>query len=71
MKHTLLPLLAAALLSATAPAAQNTPVAKPNVVLILADDLGWTDLGAFGSDLHETPVLDRLARVGEQTVQAE
>ena len=69
MKHTLLPLLAAALLSATAPAAQNTPVAKPNVVLILADDLGWTDLGAFGSDLHETPVLDRLAREGMKFTQ--
>src|SRR5262245_4761076 len=37
---------------------------KPNVVLILADDLGWTDLASFGSDLHETPALDRLARDG-------
>ena len=26
-----------------------------NVVLILADDLGWTDLGCFGSDLYRTP----------------
>lgn len=34
---------------------------KPNVVLILADDLGWSDLGCFGADLHETPQLDRLA----------
>ncbi|HVX61668.1 MAG TPA: sulfatase-like hydrolase/transferase [Pirellulales bacterium] len=36
--------------------------AKPNVVLILADDLGWTDLGCYGSDLYETPHLDRLAK---------
>lgn len=35
---------------------------KPNVVLILADDLGWTDLGCFGSDLYQTPNLDKLAR---------
>jgi len=35
---------------------------KPlNVILIIADDLGWTDLGIYGSDLHETPNLDKLA----------
>lgn len=33
----------------------------PNVVLIVADDLGWADLGCYGADLHETPHLDRLA----------
>ena len=35
-----------------------------NVVLILADDLGWTDLGCYGSDLYQSPHLDRLARDG-------
>ena len=34
----------------------------PNIVVILADDLGWSDLGCYGADLHETPNLDRLAR---------
>ncbi|MBM3856188.1 MAG: hypothetical protein FJ399_24020, partial [Verrucomicrobia bacterium] len=43
--------------------------ADPNVVLILADDLGWTDLACFGSDLHETPHLDRLAREGMRFTQ--
>lgn len=61
----LLPLL----LACRAPlAAAATPV-KPNVVLILADDLGWTDLACFGSDLHETPHLDRLAREGMKFTQ--
>jgi arylsulfatase A-like enzyme len=35
-----------------------------NVVLILADDLGWSDLGCYNADLHETPNLDRLSREG-------
>src|SRR6186713_3407839 len=46
------------------------PAQKPNVVLILADDLGWTDLACFGSDLHETPALDQLARDGMKFMQA-
>ncbi|MGH7927760.1 MAG: sulfatase-like hydrolase/transferase, partial [Candidatus Binatia bacterium] len=37
---------------------------KPNIVLILADDLGWSDLRCYGSDLHETPHLDKLAGEG-------
>jgi arylsulfatase A-like enzyme len=43
---------------------------KPNVILILADDLGWTDLACYGSDLHETPNLDRLAADGMKFTQA-
>ena len=37
---------------------------KPNIVLLYADDLGWTDLGCFGSKYYETPNLDRLCRQG-------
>ncbi|HUP79881.1 MAG TPA: sulfatase [Pirellula sp.] len=40
-----------------------------NVVLILADDLGWTDLACYGSDFHETPQLDRLASQGMRFTQ--
>jgi arylsulfatase A len=43
---------------------------SPNVVLILADDLGWSDLGCYGSDLHETPNLDRLAQEGVRFTRA-
>jgi arylsulfatase A-like enzyme len=37
---------------------------QPNIIFILADDLGWADLGCYGSTFHETPVLDRLASEG-------
>ena len=37
---------------------------RPNIVFLLADDLGWTGLGCFGSDLYETPNLDQLAQQG-------
>ena len=43
---------------------------KLNVVLILADDLGWTDLGCFGSDFYQSPNIDRLAREGMRFTQA-
>jgi arylsulfatase A len=42
----------------------------PNVVLIVADDLGWADLGCYGSRFHHTPHLDRLAREGMRFTQA-
>jgi arylsulfatase A-like enzyme len=40
------------------------PPRKPNIVFILADDLGWTDLGSMGSRYYETPHIDRLASEG-------
>lgn len=54
-------LLAASLLAslATLPAA-----AKPNIIFIMADDLGWTDTATYGSQYHETPNIDRLAAQG-------
>lgn len=65
-----LPVLLLVLLSADSLAAKETRSnLKPNVIVILADDLGWTDLGCFGSDLHETPHLDRLARGGMKFTQ--
>jgi arylsulfatase A len=36
----------------------------PNFVVILVDDLGWTDLGCMGSTYYETPHIDRLAAEG-------
>jgi uncharacterized sulfatase len=48
-------------------AAQDTeerPGDRPNIVLIVADDLGYGDIGAYGADLIDTPNLDRLAENG-------
>src|SRR5438874_1270781 len=37
---------------------------KPNMVVILADDLGWADLGCYGNRFNESPHIDRLAKQG-------
>ena len=37
---------------------------QPNVILIMADDLGWTELGSYGQKLIQTPYLDKLAADG-------
>ncbi len=39
-------------------------VVKPNIIFILADDLGQRDLGCYGSTFYETPNLDRMAKEG-------
>lgn len=43
---------------------------RPNFVFVLADDLGWRDLGCYGSTFYETPNLDRLAVTGMRFTQA-
>jgi arylsulfatase A len=43
---------------------------RPNVVLIVADDLGWADLGCYGSKYHRTPRLDQMAAGGRRFTQA-
>jgi len=42
----------------------------PNVVFVLADDLGWRELGCYGNTFNETPNLDRLARQGMRFTDA-
>ncbi|MCL2639259.1 MAG: arylsulfatase [Phycisphaerales bacterium] len=56
-------LTAAVLGSPVSSAHAQTPVSKPNVVLILVDDLGFSDLGCYGGEIN-TPNLDRLANGG-------
>jgi arylsulfatase A-like enzyme len=67
MRHHLFSALTALLVTGSALAA---PAPKPNVIFVLTDDLGWTDLGCFGSKFYETPNIDRLASQGMRFTDA-
>jgi arylsulfatase A len=43
---------------------------QPNIIFILADDLGYTDLGCYGNPFNETPNIDKLAKNGLRMTQA-
>jgi arylsulfatase A len=45
-------------------------VRRPNIIIVLADDLGWSDLECYGSDFNETPHVNRLAERGVRLTQA-
>ncbi|MFD9961190.1 sulfatase [Amycolatopsis sp. NPDC058986] len=51
-------------------AAPESPVRRPNLLVILGDDLGWADLSSYGSPHIRTPNLDRLAREGVRFTDA-
>ncbi len=53
-----------------APFADAAPRRKPNVVFILADDLGWRDSSLYGSTFFKTPHIDALAKRGMMFTQA-
>ena len=55
-------------ISCSAP--ESVPTDKPNIVFILADDLGQHQLGCYGSDFYETPTIDRLAAQGMRFTNA-
>ncbi len=46
--------------------ANDQPPAKPNFIIIFCDDLGYNDLGPFGSTQHRTPNVDRMASQGRK-----
>ena len=62
-----LPLIAASIVLTALlgdPALGGREKQKPNIVFFLVDDLGWSDVGCYGSTFHETPHVDRLAKEG-------
>jgi arylsulfatase A-like enzyme len=64
MGRSLFVALALACICPTAGHAQADRESRPNVVLIITDDLGWGDLGSYGAEDIRTPNLDRLASEG-------
>jgi len=71
-RSTLLTGMTAALALATAPtvhyARAEAPPPRPNIIVILTDDMGFSDLGCYGSEIH-TPNLDALAARGLRFTQ--
>ena len=65
LRGLVLGLLAGAIVASAASAAAPR---RPNILIILADDLGYSDLGCYGSEIH-TPTLDRLAADGLRFTQ--
>ncbi len=61
---------AVALCTSTAFTSCSSKFSKPNFVFFLVDDLGWTDIGAFGSTFYETPNIDKLAATGMKFTDA-
>lgn len=43
---------------------------RPNVILILVDDMGWPDVGCYGNEVHQTPNIDRMAAAGVRYTNA-
>ena len=59
-----------ALLSGLLPGTEPAALRPPNIIFILADDLGWTELGCYGNRFNETPNLDRMAEQGVRFTEA-
>jgi len=64
MKELLTGMLAIGTLTPAEGEAQEATPQRPNIVFILADDMGYGDLSCFGSRYVKTPVIDRLAATG-------
>lgn len=49
---------------------QTTETSRPNIIFVLADDLGYSELGCYGNTFNETPNLDKLAAEGVRFTSA-
>ncbi len=68
-RRDLLAMGLAALLMVAPRAFSAPPAAKPNILFIFIDDMGYGDLGCFGGTSGETPAIDRFAREGVRFTQ--
>jgi arylsulfatase A-like enzyme len=57
------------LISGCDPDRNNNNLSKPNVIFVMADDLGYADLGCYGQEIINTPNIDKLARSGMKFLQ--
>ena len=51
--------------------AQTKEEKRPNIIFIMADDLGYAELGCYGNKFNETPVLDQMAADGVRFTHAQ
>jgi arylsulfatase A-like enzyme len=63
------PLVAAATALLSSLGCSGVEHTRPNVILFVVDDLGWVDMGVYGSPFYETPRIDRLASQGARFTQ--
>ena len=64
MNNQIIKKLSFLLLLMLLPSCNNESLDKPNIILIVADDLGWSDLSYMGSEYYETPNIDKLSKSG-------
>lgn len=70
IKITLLKLIVGVLTLFFSSSCKQVKERKPNIIFILADDLGWNELGCYGNTFNETPNIDQMANEGMQFKQA-
>ncbi|MFN6200985.1 MAG: sulfatase-like hydrolase/transferase, partial [Acidobacteriota bacterium] len=64
----LLPLLLALTVPPSGIVVEAEPESRPNIIVMMSDDMGWSDIGCFGGEIN-TPNLDRLAANGLRFTQ--